>query len=108
MDDFKIINSDNRRELRDYLRTHGVYVPKGRGILIADALYAVVKEGIPWPQEAKDDIQKSEIPIKKDVNENSTQDNMKDIKEETIADANTDDTNSKSPRRSNMGNLFKA
>lgn len=37
---------DDRRKLRDLLCSRRVYVPKGRSILILDALYGVVKEEI--------------------------------------------------------------
>lgn len=48
-DDFKLLNGDFRRELRDLLRNCGVYVPKGRGVLLPDGLYAFVKENFPCP-----------------------------------------------------------
>jgi len=61
-DDFRKFAKENfhaiptvlRRELRDLLRSFGVYVPKGRTILIADALYEVAQKDIPWPANEKE------------------------------------------------------
>lgn len=38
VEDFKNLDPDARCELRDPLRNRGVYVPKGRNILISDGL----------------------------------------------------------------------
>ncbi len=42
-EDFEKLSKDNIRGLRDCLRTNGVYVQKGRGISIAQALANVVQ-----------------------------------------------------------------
>lgn len=51
---FKSISTMLRRELRDILRARGVYVPKGRDILIADALFRVLQNELPWPDDDDD------------------------------------------------------
>lgn len=40
--DFRNFRGELRRELRDILRTRGVYVPKDQNVEIADSLYRVV------------------------------------------------------------------
>lgn len=47
--DFRSIDSDIRCELRDHLRSNGVYVPKGRNIFISDARHRVVNEELSCP-----------------------------------------------------------
>lgn len=50
-DHFSEIPTNDRRTMRDFLRKRGVYVRKGRGVLISDALLEVVKDDVPWPTE---------------------------------------------------------
>lgn len=45
------MDSHTHRNLRALLRNRDVYVPKRQNVLIADALYRVVQEEIPWPDE---------------------------------------------------------
>ena len=54
-EDFKKLSKDNICGLRDCLRTNGVYVQKGRGISIAQALANVVQEDIPWPKNDEEE-----------------------------------------------------
>ena len=63
-DDFKpftlehmnAIPNNDRRVMRDLLRKRGVFVRKGRGVLIADALYEVVQTDVPWPDGESTDV----------------------------------------------------
>lgn len=56
-----ILDSDDRRKLRDLLQKRGVYVAKGRNILIFDALYDVFKNDIPrLSDEKRDDLEETE------------------------------------------------
>lgn len=48
-EDFKIVDPDDRRKLRELLRDRRVYVPNGRSILVPDELNAAVKDSLPWP-----------------------------------------------------------
>lgn len=48
-DEFKLLDGEVRPKLRDLPRSRGVYVRKGRNIYIANALYEVVQDEIPWP-----------------------------------------------------------
>lgn len=50
-EDIAELSASTRRELRDLLRRQGVYVKKCRNVLIATALYEVVKDDIPWPED---------------------------------------------------------
>lgn len=51
VDDLSALDTDLRRNLRDPLRQRGVYVPKGRNVVIAKALHQVIQEELPWPDE---------------------------------------------------------
>ena len=51
---FEALDKDNITELRDCLRTNKVYVKKGRGVPIAQALANVIQDEIPWPQDDED------------------------------------------------------
>lgn len=122
-EDFKSIDSDTRRNLRDLLRSRGVFVPKGRNVLIADALHQVAQEDLPWPDE---DLEK---PSKQaTLSSQQKQTKIGDLDEEKdnnavdvhvarvdevpyntgIHPAEQSDTASRPLRRSNMANLFKA
>lgn len=52
-EDFTNVPSNGRASMRDLLRTRGVYVRKGSGVTIANALFKVVKKDIPWPKNEK-------------------------------------------------------
>lgn len=54
IEDFRSIDANIRRNLRDHLRLNGVYVPKGRTIQIANALHAVVDNHLEWPENDPD------------------------------------------------------
>lgn len=114
VEDFTNIDTATRRNLRDLLRSRGVFVPKGRNIVIAQALHQVVQDDIPWPE---DDTEKpinqasAMSPGKRNepfALENRTQDRRDD------GDTTETDNNSQSkhdrqpPRNGNMANLFKA
>ena len=53
VDDFSKLTQMTRRNLRDYLRSHGVFVPKGRGVKIAEALHTVVHTELEWPENSE-------------------------------------------------------
>lgn len=44
---FAEVSANTLRELRDVLRRQDIYVKKGRNVLIATALYEVVRDNIP-------------------------------------------------------------
>lgn len=103
-DDFKVADPDDRRKLRDLLRSRRVYVPKGRSILISDALYAVVKEEIPWPKDEIDDDN-----VMEDKTDQITVETQVDDPVQLTLCENTK-TNSTATwiKKGNLSNLFKA
>ena len=50
-EDFDALDKAELYSLRTCLRTNGVYVRKGRGVSMAQALANVVQEEIPWPED---------------------------------------------------------
>lgn len=53
--------------MRDLLRRRGVYVRKGRGEFIADALMEVVKKDTPWPTSKLESVDYFQIAF--DINQ---------------------------------------
>lgn len=51
IDEFEVIESDTRRNLRNVLPQRGFYVRKGRNLSIASSLH---QEDIPWPLDDPD------------------------------------------------------
>lgn len=52
--DFKGLPNNDRQNLRDFLWKCGVYVRKGRGVPIADALSEVVHDPASWRDQEED------------------------------------------------------
>lgn len=50
-EDFDALNKAELYSLRTCLRANGVYVRKGRGVAMSQALANVVQEDIPWPED---------------------------------------------------------
>ena len=50
-DDFKSLNKDTRYSLRDCLRANEMYIRKGRGVTVSQALADVVQKNTPWPED---------------------------------------------------------
>lgn len=55
----KQISSNICQELRNLLSAHGVYVSKGRDVLISDALFADLGREIPWPHYDEDALDRT-------------------------------------------------
>lgn len=110
VDDFKMISSDQRRNLRDLLCERGVYVPKGRNVFIADALHMVVQEDLPWPEEKLQHVIETETPSTKHPNQNAQEGPASSQQDEPThdAEAKLPEKNEKPTPCVNMGNLFKA
>lgn len=74
-EDFKNIDPDGLRTYRDLLKERDVFVPKGRHILILDALYDIIKTDLPWPKKYKtittgtDNGEKDNDGIEKEIHE---------------------------------------
>lgn len=50
-----------RRELWNPLWDHGAYASEGRGVVISDELYAVVKNNLPWPEQKEKKVSKMQV-----------------------------------------------
>lgn len=48
-DVFRCMNGDLRRKFRDYLRDHGVFIPKKKNMHVFIALASAVEEELDWP-----------------------------------------------------------
>lgn len=85
--------------MRNILRERDVYVPKGRNVLISDALYAIVKEELDWTSRENHDDGRTTTgtPIQKSSNETL-------IQETAVATA----ANQLIRKAGYLGNLFKA
>lgn len=53
-DDVKAIYSNTCKNLRDLFRSRGIFVTKGRNVLITDALYRVAEEDLAWREDDSD------------------------------------------------------
>lgn len=51
VNDFNGISNNDRRHMRNFLRKRGVYVKKGRGIPISEALAELVQGELDWPND---------------------------------------------------------
>lgn len=114
--DFKMIDSDDRRKLRDILRSRRVYVAKGRSILISDALYSVVEKDTPWPpDEARDEVERTDRDVERPRNGDTTvtdkdvpSGEMNKGHDEKGSNRGDADSSSAQFRRGSLLNLFKA
>ncbi|KAF6227508.1 hypothetical protein HO173_012248 [Letharia columbiana] len=53
-EDFEALSKEQQYGLRNCLRANGVYVKKGRGVLMSESLANIVQEDIPWPLNDED------------------------------------------------------
>ena len=53
-EDFETLSKKTLYGLRNCLRANGVYVKKGRGVLMSESLANIVQEDIPWPLNDED------------------------------------------------------
>lgn len=101
VDNFASIPNNSRRTMRDLLRKRGVYVRKGRGVLISEALMEVVKEDLPWPNNERESGEHSQIA----PNVNQTHERETGSGEErTRTDSQQQGMNNGNDTRSNTGN----
>lgn len=91
--EFKAIAPDSPHDIRDILRNRDVYIPKGRNFLMADGLFAVVQDDIPWTKSEE---------------AGSTENHTKNRQAKTQKEVADNRGEKNSLICSNMGNLFVA
>lgn len=55
-DVFRCMNGDLRRKFRDYLRDHGVFIPKKKNMHIFTALAQIIEEEMDWAEIENDQV----------------------------------------------------
>lgn len=120
IEDFRSLDANIRRNLRDHLRRSGVYVPKGRNVQIANALHAVVENELSWPIDDPERPLESEVNGVPNVQERPHESSTKSQDTQELIDAearlqttatsiqDSDEQRIVPNRRSNLPNLFKA
>lgn len=115
---FTRVAKNDRRLLRDLLRKRGVYVRKGRGICISDALQELIQEHRPWPDDedtseclvppGRGNLPSRNSPSTELPRPDSTRPDHRGMRNTAPEESNSNQrSDSSPPHRSNISNLSK-
>lgn len=105
VEDFRNLDTDIRRRLRDHLRDKGVYVRKGRNVQMSIALFEAVHEDLAWPEDEQHNIHNSNN--SRNVNNLNQIDAQGQIRN-SISNEGSRTNRTQVFRSSYLGTLFKA